>query len=54
MFAFADVGSLSEPDLMRRFVDATVRGMKDAFVDPTAAGAMKQKIVPGGRDHCQE
>ena len=34
-----------EPRL-RRFVEATVRGMKDAFADPTAAGAIMQKIVP--------
>ena len=36
----------SKPDLVHRFVEATVRGMKDAFADPTAAGAIMQKIVP--------
>ena len=32
--------------LVRRFVEATVRGMKDAFADPTAAGAVMHKLVP--------
>jgi NitT/TauT family transport system substrate-binding protein len=36
----------SKPDLVRRFVEATVRGMKDAFADPTAAGAIMHKVVP--------
>jgi NitT/TauT family transport system substrate-binding protein len=36
----------SKPDIVRRFVEATVRGMKDAFADPAAAGAIIQKIVP--------
>jgi NitT/TauT family transport system substrate-binding protein len=27
-----------EPDMLRRFVAATLRGMKDAFADPTMAG----------------
>ena len=36
----------SKPDVVRRFVEATVRGMKDAFADPTAAGAIMHKIVP--------
>jgi NitT/TauT family transport system substrate-binding protein len=36
----------SKPDLVRRFVEATVRGMKDAFADPAAAGAIMQRIVP--------
>jgi NitT/TauT family transport system substrate-binding protein len=36
----------SKPDVVRRFVEATVRGMKDAFADPAAAGAIMQKIVP--------
>jgi NitT/TauT family transport system substrate-binding protein len=36
----------SKPDLVHRFVEATVRGMKNAFADPTAAGAIMQKIVP--------
>jgi NitT/TauT family transport system substrate-binding protein len=58
-FAFADALSYygngivataatiaSKPDVVHRFVEATVRGMKDAFADPTAAGAIMQKIVP--------
>jgi NitT/TauT family transport system substrate-binding protein len=36
----------SKPDVVHRFVAATVRGMKDAFADPAAAGAIMQKIVP--------
>jgi NitT/TauT family transport system substrate-binding protein len=36
----------SKPDLVRRFVEATIRGMKDAFADPATAGAIMQKIVP--------
>jgi NitT/TauT family transport system substrate-binding protein len=36
----------SKPDLVHRFVEATVRGMKDAFADPAAAGAIMQRIVP--------
>jgi NitT/TauT family transport system substrate-binding protein len=36
----------SKPDVVRRFVEATVRGMKNAFADPAAAGAIMQKIVP--------
>jgi NitT/TauT family transport system substrate-binding protein len=31
---------------VHRFVAATVRGMKDAFADPTAAGAIMHKLVP--------
>src|SRR5215467_8338188 len=59
-FAFADAGLsyygngivataatiASKPDLVRRFVAATVRGMKDAFADPAAAGAIMQRLVP--------
>jgi NitT/TauT family transport system substrate-binding protein len=59
-FAYSDVGLsyygsgivatdatiASKPDLVRRFVAATIRGMKDAFADPAAAGAIMQKIVP--------
>jgi NitT/TauT family transport system substrate-binding protein len=37
---------VSKPDLVHRFVEATVRGMKDAFADPAAAAAIMQKIVP--------
>ena len=36
----------SKPDIVRRFVEATVRGMKDAFADPANAGAIMKKIVP--------
>jgi NitT/TauT family transport system substrate-binding protein len=36
----------SKPDVVRRFVEATVRGMKDAFADPAAAGAIMQKMIP--------
>src|SRR5262249_5036883 len=36
----------SKPDIVRRFVAATVRGMKDAFADPAAAGAIIHKLVP--------
>jgi NitT/TauT family transport system substrate-binding protein len=59
-FAYADAGLsyygngivataatiASKPDLVRRFVEATIRGMKDAFADPATAGAIMQKIVP--------
>jgi NitT/TauT family transport system substrate-binding protein len=59
-FAFADVGLsyygngivataatiASKPDIVRRFVAATLRGMKDAFADPAAAGAIIHKLVP--------
>jgi NitT/TauT family transport system substrate-binding protein len=36
----------SKPDLVHRFVEATVRGMKDAFADPANAGAIMHKVVP--------
>jgi NitT/TauT family transport system substrate-binding protein len=36
----------TKPDLVRRFVDATIRGMKDAFADPAAAGVIMRKHVP--------
>jgi NitT/TauT family transport system substrate-binding protein len=59
-FAYSDVGLsyygngivataatiASKPDLVRRFVGATIRGMKDAFADPAAAGAIMRKHVP--------
>jgi NitT/TauT family transport system substrate-binding protein len=59
-FAFSDAGLsyyangivatdatiASKPDLVRRFVEATVRGMKDAFADPAAAAAIMHKMVP--------
>jgi NitT/TauT family transport system substrate-binding protein len=36
----------SKPDVVHRFVAATVRGMKDAFADPADAGAIMHKLVP--------
>jgi hypothetical protein len=33
-------------DIVHRFVAATIRGMKDAFADRPAAGAIMHKIVP--------
>jgi NitT/TauT family transport system substrate-binding protein len=59
-FAYADAGLsyysngivataatiASKPDVVHRFVAATVRGMKDAFADPAAAGAIMQRLVP--------
>jgi NitT/TauT family transport system substrate-binding protein len=33
----------SNPDLVRRFVAATVQGLKDAIADPQAAGAIMNK-----------
>src|SRR5262249_24631661 len=33
-------------DLVRRFVDATVKGMKDAFARPDEAGAIMHKYHP--------
>jgi len=41
-----DATIASKPDLVHRFVEATVRGMKDAFADPATAGAIMKKIVP--------
>jgi NitT/TauT family transport system substrate-binding protein len=41
-----DATLAAKSDLVRRFVEATVRGMKDAFADPTAAGVVMHKIVP--------
>jgi NitT/TauT family transport system substrate-binding protein len=59
-FAFSDAGLnyysngivataatiASKPDLVHRFVAATVRGMKDAFADAAAARAIMHKFVP--------
>jgi NitT/TauT family transport system substrate-binding protein len=59
-FAYADAGLsyysngivatdatiANKPDVVHRFVEATVRGMKDAFADPAAAGAIIHKLVP--------
>jgi ABC-type nitrate/sulfonate/bicarbonate transport system substrate-binding protein len=42
----ADATIAGKPDLVRRFVAATVRGMKDAFADPSAAGEIMHRIVP--------
>jgi NitT/TauT family transport system substrate-binding protein len=36
----------SKPDLVRRFVEATVKGMKAAFADPAEAGAIMHKHHP--------
>jgi ABC-type nitrate/sulfonate/bicarbonate transport system substrate-binding protein len=58
-FAYADAGLnyygngivataatiTSKPDLVHRFVEATIRGMKDAFADPADAGAIMHKLV---------
>jgi NitT/TauT family transport system substrate-binding protein len=41
-----DATIASKPDLVRRFIAATIRGMEDAFADPATAGAIMQKIVP--------
>ena len=38
-----DTTITSKPDLVRRFVAATIRGMKDAFADPTGAGVIMNK-----------
>ena len=40
-----DATITSKPDIVRRFVAATVRGMKDAFADPAAAGAIIHKLI---------
>ena len=59
-FAFADAGVnfygngiiatdttiATKPDLVRRFVGATIRGMKDAFADPEEAGRIMHKYHP--------
>ena len=59
-FAYADAGLryygngivataatiTSKPDIVRRFVAGTIRGMKDAFADPAGAGAIMHKFVP--------
>ena len=36
----------ANPDLVRQFVDATVKGMKDAFARPDEAGAIMHKYHP--------
>jgi len=41
-----DATIATNPDIVRRFVAATVRGMKDAFADPAGAGAIMHKLVP--------
>jgi NitT/TauT family transport system substrate-binding protein len=59
-FAFADAGVsfygngiiatdttiATRPDIVRRFVAATVRGMQDAFADPEEAGRIMNKYHP--------
>ncbi len=42
----ADATIAAKPDLVRRFVAATVRGMENAFGDPSAAGATMHRLVP--------
>lgn len=41
-----DTTIATKPDLVRRFVAATIRGMKDAFANPAQAGAIMHKLVP--------
>lgn len=36
----------SNPDLVRRFVDATIKGMKAAFANPAEAGSIMHKYHP--------
>jgi len=59
-FAFADAGTsfygngiiatdntiASKPDVVRRFVGATIRGMQDAFANPQEAGKIMNKYHP--------
>jgi NitT/TauT family transport system substrate-binding protein len=59
-FAFADAGVsfygngiiatdttiATKPDIVRRFIAATVRGMQDAFADPEEAGRIMNKYHP--------
>ncbi len=59
-FAFADAGVsfygngiiatdntiATKPEIVRRFVSATIRGMKDAFADPEEAGRIMSKYHP--------
>jgi NitT/TauT family transport system substrate-binding protein len=42
----SDTTIANKPDLVRRFVAATIRGMKDAFANPTEAGTIMHKLVP--------
>jgi NitT/TauT family transport system substrate-binding protein len=41
-----DATIASKPDVVRRFVDATVHGMRDAFADPQEAGEIMHKYHP--------
>jgi NitT/TauT family transport system substrate-binding protein len=36
----------SKQDIVHRFVETTVRGMKDAFADPADAGTIMHELVP--------
>ena len=36
----------SNPDLVRRFVAATIKGLKSAIADPAEAGAIMHKLRP--------
>ena len=40
------LGSFTQPDVVRRFVAATVRGMEAAFADPAEAGRILNKYHP--------
>ncbi len=41
-----DITIATKPDLVRRFVGATIRGMKDAFANPEEAGRIMNKYHP--------
>ncbi|HWP25287.1 MAG TPA: ABC transporter substrate-binding protein [Xanthobacteraceae bacterium] len=41
-----DATIATKPDLVRRFVNATVKGMKEAFANPAEAGAIMNKYHP--------
>ncbi len=41
-----DTTIATKPDLVRRFVAATIKGMKDAFANPAEAGAIMHKYHP--------
>jgi NitT/TauT family transport system substrate-binding protein len=41
-----DTTIATRPDIVRRFVAATIRGMQDAFADPEEAGRIMNKYHP--------
>ncbi|HKN09487.1 MAG TPA: ABC transporter substrate-binding protein, partial [Pseudomonadota bacterium] len=41
-----DATVATKPDIVRRFVAATIRGMKDAFANPQEAGRIMNKYHP--------